>query len=298
MAIRTLLVLLCCFTVSIGAEPDRFDRSGLVLEEVPSDPSLAKIVLIAGYPSPKLKTGEHEYFAGCALLMKMLKQTPGVFPVLVDDGWPKKPETLKGAKAIVLFVEGAQTHSALKGDRFAELKKLAEAGVGIVHLHSAIDYPNDFGDRVRQIAGAHWQKGHSLRAHWVAKFETFPDHPVMRGVTPFEIDDGWLWKVRFANEMKGVTPLLRTVNPKDPPGKTSEPDSTIAWAYDRSGGGKSFTFTGGHLHESLKLDGYRKFLVNGILWSAGKDIPKDGAACQLDPADLHRHYDVKKPAKK
>jgi type 1 glutamine amidotransferase len=275
-----------------AADPDPFDQSVIPVEELPSDPKLAKIVLVAGRPTPKLKSGEHEYFAGCALLMKMLKQTPGVFPVVARDGWPTKAETLAGAKAVVLFLEGGDGHAALNGDRVAQLQKLAEAGAGIVHLHSAIDYPKDLGERARGLAGAHWEKGYSQRAHWVAAFDTFPDHPICRGVTRFEVDDGWLWKLRFVPEMKGVTPLLRTANPKAK-GKAPEAEAVVSWAYERPEGGRAFAFTGGHLHESWGKDGYRRFLVNGILWSAGLEIPKDGAPVKLDPAELMRHLDRK-----
>jgi len=173
MTRRTFLALaaaLAGVTVLRAADPDPFDQSGIPIEQQPTDPKLAKIVLIAGFPTPKLKSGEHEYFAGCALLWKMLRQTPGVFPVVVRDGWPTKAETLAGAKAVVLFLEGGDVHPAVKGDRFARIQKLADAGAGIVHFHSAIDYPKDFGERVRGLAGAHWEKSYSQRAHWVAAF--------------------------------------------------------------------------------------------------------------------------------
>jgi hypothetical protein len=293
---RMALFALALTVPLYAAEPDPFDQSGIPIEEQPTDPKAHKIVLIAGLASTKLKTGEHEYFAGCALLYKMLKQTPNVAPVMVRDGWPKKPETLKDVKAVVMFLEGADVHTAIKGDRFSELMKLEKAGVGFVHLHSAIDYPKDFADRVRILAGGAFEKGHSLRAHWIGEFEKFPEHPIMRGVTPFKIDDGWLWKHRFVAEMKGVTPLLRTKSPKDM-GKTSADDSIVGWAYERPNGGKSFTFTGCHLHESWKIDGFRRFIVNGILWSAGQEIPKEGAPVVLKAEDEKRHLDAK-PAKK
>jgi hypothetical protein len=275
---------------------DPFDQSGVPIEELPTDPKLAKIVLIAG-PVNKAKSGEHEYFAGCALLAKMLRQTPGVAPVVARDGWPKKPETLAGAKAVVLFFEGAETNEVLKADRAAQLAKLADAGVGIVHLHSAIDYPKDFHDRAKAWAGAVWEKGYSQRAHWVATFDTFPDHPTMRGVTPFKIDDGWLWKLRFVPDLKGVTPLLRTESPKAKE-KLAEPGTVISWAYERPGGGRSFAFTGCHLHESWGLDGFRTLIVNGILWSAGQEVPSGGAPVKLDRAELMLHLDKKPAAKK
>ncbi|MGL6074682.1 MAG: ThuA domain-containing protein [Fimbriiglobus sp.] len=288
--------LLACALVV--AEPDRFEQGSVPVEVLPTDPKLDKIVLVAGVMAPKLKSGEHEYFAGCAALAKLLKQTPGVFPVIVRDGKPKNPDVFKGAKAIVLFVEGADPHVVVKNNLIPEIDALAKSGAGIVHLHSAIDYNKDFHERSKAWAGAVWEKGYSLRAHWVTTLKSDAEHPIMNGVKPFPIDDGWLWKLRFVDGMKGVTPLLRTVGPKDA-GKTSETDAIISWAYDRPEGGKSFTFTGGHLQESLKQEGYRKFLVNGILWSAGHTIPKEGAPVVLPDAEVMLHLDKKPaPAKK
>jgi hypothetical protein len=257
---------------------------GIALEEQPKDPALKKIVLIAG--SNKFKAGEHEYVAGCAVLMDLLRQTPGVFPVLALD-WPKNPETFVNAKSVVFFFDGGDKHGILKDDRLAQVQKLADAGVGLVHFHQTIDYPKDLGDRVRGWAGGAWEKGPGQRAHWVAEFKSFPDHPIFRGVASFKIDDGWLFKTRFVAGMKGIAPLLSTQSPK---AKADEPpaDSIVAWAYERPGG-RAFTFTGCHLHRSLQEEGYRRFLVNGILWSAGLDIPSTGVPVTIDAAGIDRY---------
>src|SRR5205085_11631414 len=81
-----------------AADVDPYDQSGVPLEKQPTDPKLSKIVLVAGRQSHG--PGDHEFFAGCAILMKTLAQTPGVFPVMVRDGWPKKKETFENAKAV------------------------------------------------------------------------------------------------------------------------------------------------------------------------------------------------------
>lgn len=278
-----VLLLLVLFPSSLrAAEPE----AKIALEKQPEDPKLAKIVLIAG--SNFFKPGEHEYVAGCAVLMDLLRQTPGVFPVLALD-WPAKPETLTGAQAVVFFFDGGDKHALLKADRLAAIQKLADGGTGLVHLHQVIDYPKDLGERARGLAGAAWEKGFSQRAHWVADFKTFPEHPVCRGVTPFKIDDGWLYKLRFTSEKKGITPLLRTVSPKA--ASTTEPgdDAIVSWVYERPGGGRSFSFTGCHLHSSFGQEGYRRLLVNGILWSAGVDVPKSGAPVALAADDLAKY---------
>jgi hypothetical protein len=220
--------------------------------------------------------------------MDLLRQTPGVFPVLAVD-WPEKPKTLDGARAVVLFFDGGDKHALIDRSRLDRIQRLADAGVGLVQLHQVDDYPVDLGDRARGLMGAAWEKGYSQRAHWVSRFQGFPDHPIFRGVTPFTIDDGWLFKLRFTPGMKGVTPLLRTLAPKNPVARQVGNEDVVSWAYERPGGGRSFTFTGGHLHRSLAEEGYRRFLVNGILWSADVEIPTTGAPVALAPADLNNY---------
>ncbi len=280
----TLALLLIARTSSptLAAEPGSRFPSADQIEILPTDSTLTKIVLIAG--SNVFKPGEHEYVAGCAVLADLLKQTPGVFPVLALD-WPKKPETLAGAKAVVMLFDGGDKHGLLTGDRMAQVQQLADDGAGLVHLHQLIDYPKDLGDRARGWMGAAFEKGFSQRAHWVTEFSKFADHPVSRGVTPFKIDDGWLFKLKFVPEMQGVTPLLRTVSSKAASQELGD-DTIVAWLYNRPNGGRSFTFTGTHLHKSLAEEGYRRLLVNSILWTAKVEIPTGGAPVRLTTEEV------------
>ena len=289
--IPRIIALLILFTTSSSMALYAGDRApklpkGITLEEQPTDSKQTKIVFIAG--SNFYKPGEHEYIGGCALLMDLVKQTPGVFPVLALD-WPKNPETFKNAKAVVFFLDGGDKHPALKGQRLVDTKKLAEDGVGLVMLHQGVDIPKDFGDHMRGWMGAAWEKGHSQRAHWVHTYESVLDPTIGRGVKPFKIDDGYLYKLRFVPAMKGIKPLLRTESPKAKVGGID--DLIVAWAYDRPGGGRSFAFTGGHLHASFGEEGYRRFLTNGILWAANVEIPKTGAPVALTPAELNSYLE-------
>jgi hypothetical protein len=85
-----------------------------------------------------------------------------------------------------------------------------------------------------------------------------------------------------------VAPLLRPAPPKAPASFDPASGSIVSWTYDRpgSGGGRSFVFTGGHLHASLAEEGYRRFLVNGILWASRIEIPQAGAPVALAPGAL------------
>lgn len=285
----TLAVLLVACAAPAAEPPAKNEPP---VEQLPADPKAPKVVLIAG--SNFYKAGEHEYVGGCAVLMDLLKQN-GVSPVLALD-WPKKAETLDGAKAVVFFFDGAEKHQVLKDKRVTQVQKLLDAKVGLVQLHQTVEYTKDFSDKARGWAGGAWEKGTGARAHWVTEFDKFPDHPTTRGVAKFTIDDGYLFKSTFVPEMKGVTPLLRTWNPKATDKPTAAQD-VVAWAYERPEGGRAFSFTGAHLHASFGQVGYRKFLTNGILWAAGAEVPKDGAKVELDGATL-TGYLKPPPAKK
>ncbi|MCL2347090.1 MAG: hypothetical protein FWC50_02395, partial [Planctomycetaceae bacterium] len=50
----------------------------------------------------------------------------------------------------------------------------------------------------------------------------------------------------------------------------------LAWCDTRPDGGRGFGFTGGHSHWLWGNPDYRKLLLNGIVWTAGVDVPNDG----------------------
>src|SRR5262245_55328786 len=112
---RFLWAAAACAGLALGmlsaADIDPYDQSGVPLEKQPTDASQAKIVLVAGRQSHG--PGDHEFFAGCAILMKMLQQTPGVFPVMARDGWPKNPKTFENARAVVFYMDGGEGHPIL-----------------------------------------------------------------------------------------------------------------------------------------------------------------------------------------
>src|SRR6187397_2658847 len=67
---------------------DPYDQSKVPLEVAPPADFKGKVILlVAGKQSHG--PGDHEFFAGTAILMDLLKQTPGVWPIMCRDGWPK-----------------------------------------------------------------------------------------------------------------------------------------------------------------------------------------------------------------
>jgi type 1 glutamine amidotransferase len=281
-----------------AADLDPHDQSGVPLEKQPTDPKLAKIVLVAGQRSHG--PGEHEFFAGCAILMKLLQQTPGVYPVMARDDWPKDPkETFKDAKAVVFFMDGGDNHPVLQKGHVEEIQKLMDTGVGFVNLHYAVEYPKKASDRVLSWLGGYYETGYSTNPHWKGDFKDLPDHPITRGVKPFAIQDEWYYNIRFAPDMKGVTPILKATPPDNTRGtedakKHKGRSEITAWAFDRDNGGRSFGFTGAHFHKNWGEENFRRLVVNAILWSAKVDVPTEGAKVDLDAGELNKNLDRKK----
>jgi type 1 glutamine amidotransferase len=273
------------------------DQSGVPLEVEPKDPQLTKIVLVAGHASHG--PGEHEFFAGCAVLMKLLKQTPGVFPVMARDGWPKNPKIFDGAKSLVFFMDGGGGHPIIQKDHRDVVQKLMDVGVGFVNLHYAVEYPKSQSDHILNWLGGYYETGFSINPHWKGSFKDFPDHPIARGVKPFAIQDEWYYNMRFVPEMKNVTPILKATPPDNTRGTEAARqhpgrEEITAWAFERDNGGRSFGFTGGHFHRNWGDENFRRLVVNAILWTAHVDIPTDGAKVDLKPEDLQKHLDRKR----
>lgn len=300
----TMAPMLIVSLLTAAAAIDPYDQSQVPLEAESRNPRAAKIVLVAGKASHG--PGHHEYFAGLALLMKMLAQTPGVAPVMVRDGWPKDPAIFQGARSIVFFCDGGKGHALLEEGRMDLLQKQIDRGAGFVAIHYAVNFPKEASARILGWLGGHYHPeiSSSPASTWTAEYKGLPRHPVTRGLAPFSLRDEWYYNMKFVDGMKGVTPILKAVPPEETrtsadakahPGR----EEITAWTYQRPDRGRSFGITGGHYHDNWGDERIRRLVVNGILWTAKVEVPAQGAKAALDPADLGRNLDDKrKPADK
>lgn len=269
-----------------------------------------KIVFVSGKPSHKY--GAHEHYAGCLLLAKSLQAAlPEYETVVHRHGWPEAEQAFEGADAIVMYCDGGEKHFV--NDRLAAVDQLADSGVGIVCLHYAVEVPKgESGDRFLDWIGGYFEIDWSVNPHWTAKFNRFPDHPITRGVEPFEINDEWYYHMRFRAGMEGVTPILTDLPPDSSLSRPDGPHSGnpdvraaiaggepqhVAWASERAGGGRGFGFTGGHNHWNWGDPNFRKVVLNAIVWAAHGEVPAEGVQ---DPAvtltGLEVNQDYPQPA--
>ena len=288
-------ILLCLAALSPFARAELTDEQKRVPLEVDTkDAKLAKIVLLAG--SVSNKPGQHEYFAGCALLAGWLKETPGVWPVMAAEGWPKDERIFDGARAVIVYADGGEKLPFLEAARWDKVKALVGKGTGLVMLHQAVDVPEARAEELKSWLGGVFKKDIGCRGHWDMEFADFPKHAVTRGVTPFAAPlDGWLYNLHFA---AGATPIIAgqvpdkartTADAKAHAGRAE----TIGWAFERPDGGRSFAFTGADLHRNWQVESQRRLVTNGILWAARVEVPEGGAPVSIAPGDIAKHMDAK-----
>jgi Trehalose utilisation len=264
------------------------------------------LVLIAGTPSHG--PGAHEFNAGTALLASKLKGVPGLEVRFNKSGWPKDETIFDGADGIFIYCDGGPGHPILQWNRLELLGGMMKKGVGLMCAHYGVEVPKDKGaNELRDWIGGCYEHEFSCNPMWKPKFETFPDHPIARGVKPFAVDDEWYFNMRFRPEMTGVTPILSAVpsdavrngpyvyprgpykHIQDAKGRSEH----MMWATERTDGGRGIGFTGGHVHTNWKNDNYRKVVLNALLWLVKLDVPKEGFASTVSDEEIVANMDPK-----
>lgn len=97
------------------------------------------------------------------------------------------------------------------------------------------------------------------------------DHPILRGVKPWTYRDEVFCKYFLPPDRRRTDLLVGT------PASSPLGPQLAAWAYNRDDGGRGFLMGGVDFHDNLaKVDDYRRFLLNGIVWTAGIEVPPGG----------------------
>lgn len=268
-----------------------------------------KVLFLAGKPSHGY--GAHDHLAGCTLLAKSLDLSglPIETQVYHYD-WPVDPKVFDGVDCVVMYGDGGAGHMA--NSHLDQLDSLAKKGVGLVCIHYAVEVPKGpTGEKFLEWIGGYFETNWSVNPHWLAKYTKLPDHPVSRGVAPFEIEDEWYYHMRFRDGMHGVTPILTALPPKESLVRPDGPHEgnpavraaikrgevqCMAWATERDDGGRGFGFTGGHFHWNWSDPNFRKLVLNAIVWCAKVDVPVGGVEVRPQTmADMEANHDETPP---
>ena len=277
-----------------------------------------RVVVIAGKPShpPRM----HEFNAGVQLLGNCLKHYPGLDLQIVLNGWPSDESVFDKVDAVVFYMDGGGRHEAVQenGRRLKMIDRWADKGVGLGFMHFGVEVvPQQAGSEFQKWIGGHYEHMHSCNPIWSPRFDSFPKHPITRGVKPFSIKDEWYFNMRFVSDIAGneettiqglkFTPILvgmpsdavrdgPYVYPKGPyPHIQANKGRAEAmmWAVERANNGRGFGFTGGHFHDNWANDNFRKTILNAFLWLGGIDVPRKGVESKITPEDLNKNLDPK-----
>jgi outer membrane protein assembly factor BamB len=251
----------------------------------PASPVVAARVIVlvggAGTEGP----GRHEYAAGIALLGRALRAA-GAGRVEVrsfPDGWPDDPRAFDGAATVVLYCDGMARHPFANAVHRRQWEALMRKGTGLVALHQASTVLPDEDFGLLRGLGAVRRGMFDRTTETAALRPAAQSGALIAGLQPFVSRDEFYPTLERSNHGGRVIALLEAdLHPQFRAGAAvldghAERD-TIAWAFERDGGGRSIGYSGGHFLAALQAPPLRGFLVRAILWTAGEAPPPGNMA--------------------
>jgi type 1 glutamine amidotransferase len=246
-----------------------------------SEPPTKRLLLLGQGPDGH-PPATHEYLAGQRILAKCLEQSAGLTVEIVpaDEPWTDGPGLLAEAEGAVLFLsEGARW---LQNDprRLDAFSRLAERGGGLAGLHWGIGTKEaaPIDNYLKLLGGCHGGPDRRFTVIEETLRPVEPQHPVTTGLQPLRVRDEFYFRLKFAVGESRVRPLVTV--------PIEGRDETVAWAWERPEGGRSFGFSGLHFHDNWRHAFYRRLVVQGVLWSLKLPIPNEGAKVEVTEEDL------------
>lgn len=231
-----------------------------------------KRLLLIGQGPDNHPPTTHEYLPGLERLAKLLAGVEGLSVTVVkaDEPWTEGPELLAKADGAVLFLSEGARWCQNDPRRYEALLRLAARRGGLSAIHWAIGTKDaaPITAFVKLFGGCH---GGPDRKYQVVETEARPAeprHPIATGLDAFRVRDEFYYQLKFAQPATAIHPVLEVTIDGGP--------QTVAWAFDRPDGGRSFGFSGLHFDDNWRLAPYRALVVNGVLWTLG--LPVGAAA--------------------
>jgi type 1 glutamine amidotransferase len=248
----------------------------------PSQDAAPKRLLLVGQGPDGHPAGSHEYDAGLKVLQKCLARVPGLKVTVArgDEPWRDGPELLDGADGVVLYLAEGAKWMQRDPRRLAALNKLAARGGGVVVLHWAMGTKDAkyIDGCLKLLGGCHGGPDRKYKVLQAKAEVADPEHPIAAGLKGFVVRDEFYYRLKFAKPQGSVRPVLRV-----PIDGSAE---TVAWSWERPGGGRSFGFSGLHFHDNWRLPEYRRLVTQGILWTLRLPIPRAGLDVRVADAEL------------
>ena len=248
---------------------------------------MKRIVIIAGKKSHGPDgNGIHDYPAQARLLHDcLLRSAIGSDLEIVraeDDAWPES--VIAEADCLVVIGDGrdgdlpfAEASHLSTPARIAQVEAAVTRGAGVVAIHFSTFTPERELPQVLAWQGAAFQWEQNGKRDWYSRINwadgelelLVPSHEVLRGVTSGHLLEEYYHRLIIHPQ---AVPLIAVRALPD----ANVGEQSVAWALERPSGGRGFSTTMGHSLDSLRHDGLRTLLLNGIAWAAGCTIPMTG----------------------
>lgn len=249
-------------------------------------------VLIVVGPSSH-PPGSHEVAAGGRVLQLCLERMENLPGVKVDlvEGWPTQAQ--RDAAASIVFIGDFFPPNRLPNvaQNLEDLGVMMQRGCGIVCVHYATGIHGDDvapdGDHplLRWIGGyfANRSCPHHVSIARIFPAATItpavPEHPISRGWKEFTLHDEPYINNYFGPGHKmaaNVTALATSMLPPEAPQR-----ETVAWCIEREDSGRGFGIVMPHFYKNWREEDLRRFILNGIAWSAKMNVPAEGIKTTL-----------------
>ncbi|MDO8545011.1 MAG: ThuA domain-containing protein [Opitutaceae bacterium] len=252
----------------------------------------ARVLIIVG-PSNH-PPGSHEVAASGRLLkhcVEHMDNLPGVQVDLVNE-WPVDRSRRDRAATVILLGDTFPAMRLPNAQRnLADLAEMMARGCGIVCVHYST------GLRAEDVAGdgehplLHWTGGYFATRckHHQSVAKIFPsvtispaaaNHPVSRGWREFTVSEEPYYNNYFGRDgnrlAPGVTALATSMLPPESPKR-----EIVAWSIERPDGGRGFGIVMPHFYRNWKNEDLRRFILNGVAWTAKLEVPATGVRTTL-----------------
>lgn len=254
-----------------------------------AEPATRVLIVVGPSTHPP---GTHEVAAGARLVKHCLEHAENVRGIQADivTEWPDDSKVLDDIATVVFTGDRFPPAEMKDGPRvMANLTKMMNRGCGIVCIH----YATGLGANHVAEDGAHplleWMGGYFAtacrhhqsiaRIYPAAKIQpTETKHPVLQGWKAFTVHDEPYTKNYFGKDgpAKNVTALATSLLPPEAPQR-----ETVAWAVSRADGGRGVGVVMPHFYRNWKVDDLRMLVLNGIVWTAKRDVPAEGVKTTL-----------------
>jgi len=198
--------------------------------------------------------------AGIAAI-RGLGRTNGFSVTTTENAKAFTPKHLRGFAAVIFL---STTGDVLAPRQQRSFRSYIRHGGGWAGIHSAADTEYEWPFYGR-LLGAYFLSHPAIQPAVVGV--TDGSHPSTRHLPArWPRTDEWY---DFRSNPRGAVHVLATLDESTYSGGTMGPDHPIAWCH-RFKGGRAWYTAGGHTSESYSEPDFRRHLLGGILWAAGR----------------------------